>query len=104
MFSEINICIFMQLGAICYNHCKKYVDDILLVSDTEILTSVMTLYNAGLVVEPSGAAAFAALQHGKVADINNKTVVVVITGGNMSPEELLRYSKDTASRGTQGKM
>lgn len=84
-------------GAICYKQCKQYVDDILLVLDSEILASVMTLYNAGLVVEPSGAAAFAALQHGKVPDVNDKTVVVVITGGNMSPEELLQYSKDAAS-------
>ena len=43
-------------------------------------------------VEPSGAAAFAALQHDKVPDVTDKKIVIVITGGNVSPEELVKYA------------
>lgn len=46
------------------------------------------LYGAGLVVEPSGAAATAALLSRKVTCVNGKKVVAVLTGGNVSPQEL----------------
>ena len=44
-------------GAITYQHCRQFVDDILLVSDEEIVSAVFRLYEGGLVVEPSEAAA-----------------------------------------------
>ena len=48
-----------------------------------------TLFHAGLVVEPSGAAAFAALQTNKIPDLSpGSNVVVMVTGGNVTPEEL----------------
>ncbi|XP_071960851.1 L-threonine ammonia-lyase-like [Antedon mediterranea] len=77
------------VGKYSFAHNKKFVDDILLVSDSEIISAVKLLYKAGLKVEPSGAAAFSALMHHKVPDVSGKTVVVVITGGNVSPEELV---------------
>lgn len=80
-------------GPNTYRHCKKYVKDILLVSDTEILQGMFQLQKHGLMVEPSGAAAFAALYHGKVPDVKGKKVVVVITGGNVTPEELVEHKK-----------
>ena len=46
------------------------------------------LYEMGLVVEPSGAAAVAAVLCEKVPDIAGKNVVAFITGGNVSPQEL----------------
>lgn len=52
-----------------------------------------TLYNAGLVVEPSGAAAFAALQSKKVPDVEGKRVVVMVTGGNVTIEDLAMHTK-----------
>ncbi|XP_063960817.1 L-threonine dehydratase catabolic TdcB-like [Lytechinus pictus] len=75
-------------GYNAYRHAAKYVDDILLLSEAEIIASVTRLYHAGLVVEPAGAAAFGALLFGKVPDIEGKKVVAVITGSNVSPEEL----------------
>ncbi len=42
----------------------------------------------GLVVEPSGAAAVAAVLTNKVPDTAGKKVVAFITGGNVSPLEL----------------
>ena len=50
--------------------------------------AVKMLYHAGLVVEPSGAAAFAALLSKKVPNSAGRNIVVFITGGNITPEEL----------------
>ena len=50
--------------------------------------AVKTLYHAGLVVEPSGAAAFAALLAEKVPNTVGCKIVVFITGGNVTPDEL----------------
>ena len=80
-------------GPNAFRHCKKHVDDILLVSDQEILQAMFQLQRHGLMVEPSGAAAFAALYFGKVPDVKGKKVVVVITGGNVAPEELVEHKK-----------
>lgn len=52
-----------------------------------------TLYNLGLVVEPSGAAAFAALQSNKIPDVEGKRVVVMVTGGNVTMEDLVKHTK-----------
>ncbi|XP_072025699.1 L-threonine dehydratase catabolic TdcB-like [Amphiura filiformis] len=75
-------------GSNTYKHCHAFVEDIILVSDEEILDAVAFLYKAGLVVEPSGAAAFAALRSSKIPDVKGKRVVAVITGGNVTPQEL----------------
>ncbi|XP_013414790.1 uncharacterized protein LOC106176801 [Lingula anatina] len=80
-------------GKITYRLCKQFVEEILLVTDEEIVAAVAALYNAGLKVEPSGAAAFAALMAGKVPDFEGKNVVVVLTGGNVTPEELCQLLK-----------
>ena len=39
-----------------------------------------------IVVEPGGAAAFAALLHGRVPDVAGKRIGVVLSGGNVDPE------------------
>ena len=53
-----------------------------------------TFYHAGLVVEPSGAAAFAALQANKIPDlVPGSNIVVMVTGGNITPEELCNLIK-----------
>ncbi|XP_038667312.1 L-threonine dehydratase catabolic TdcB isoform X2 [Scyliorhinus canicula] len=74
-------------GSNSFQICKQHVKEILLVSDDEIKAAVSMLYKIGLVVEPSGAAAFAAIVGEKI-NLEGKTVVVIITGGNVSPEEL----------------
>ena len=56
-------------------------------------SAMKTLYEVGLVVEPSGAAAMAALLSGKVGHISDKRVVVFVTGGNVSSEELEKHLK-----------
>ena len=53
---------------------------------------MQVLYDGGLVVEPSGAAAFAAFLGKKVPDIKNDSdVVVFLTGSNVTIDELNKY-------------
>lgn len=50
------------------------------------------LYDGGLVVEPSGAAAFAALLANKVPDVqDNAQVVIFLTGSNVTLDELNEF-------------
>ena len=81
-------------GENCYRHCKAFVDSVLLVSDQELVETMFFLHSRGLYVEPSGAAAFAALRHNKVPDVAGKRVVVVVTGGNVDAEELCNLKQN----------
>lgn len=76
------------LGALPYAMCQKYVEEIVLVTDDEIKSAISALYKAGLVVEPSGAAAFAALVNDRIPDITDRNVVIILSGGNISKDEL----------------
>ncbi|MGH0139031.1 UNVERIFIED_CONTAM: hypothetical protein FKN15_068162 [Acipenser sinensis] len=78
-------------GAITFQICQQYVEEIVLVKDDEIKAAVSTLYRAGIVVEPSGAAAFAAISGNKIPDLKGKNVVVVLSGGNIGKDELSNF-------------
>ncbi|KAK2832403.1 hypothetical protein Q7C36_015865 [Tachysurus vachellii] len=78
-------------GALPYAMCQKYVEEIVLVTDDEIRSAVSALYKAGLVVEPSGSAAFAALINSKIPDVIGKNVVVILSGGNVGKDELTSF-------------
>jgi threonine dehydratase len=62
-------------------------EGILTVTDEE-LRHAMALLAARMkiVVEPGGAAAFAALLHGKVPEAEGRRIGVVLSGGNVDPE------------------
>lgn len=63
---------------------RQYVDDIVLVSDSEIMNAVrVLLQRTKLVVEPAGAAGVAALLAGKIP-CSGKRVVPVLSGGNLN--------------------
>lgn len=66
-------------------------EDIVLVTDEEIKSAVSTLYKAGLVVEPSGTAAFAAIVNNRIPDIDDKNVVIILSGGNIGKDELSNF-------------
>jgi threonine dehydratase len=71
-------------GVLTFDCVKRYVDEILLVSEEEIERAVYTtMKECHLVIEPSAAAAIAALIHRFHPEKNSK-VVVVISGGNVS--------------------
>jgi threonine dehydratase len=67
--------------------CQQHDVELVLVSDEEIKAGFRFLYaRAKLAAEPGAAAAVGALLAGKVPAIESKTVAVVVSGGNVSPE------------------
>jgi threonine dehydratase len=84
-------------GTYAYRLCRRFVDDILVVPDRAIVRAVRQLYGQGLVVEPSGAVGYAALGLGLVPDLDGKKVVVVVSGGNVSAEEMVELEKMAAA-------
>jgi len=63
---------------------RKYVDEVVLVSDDQIRDGMRLLFrSAKLVVEPAGAAALAALMYPLRERLDGKTVGVVVCGGNI---------------------
>ena len=77
-------------GDITYEMVKKYVDEIVLVSDEEVANAILLLLErAKLFVEGAGATALAAVLNKKVK-IENKKIVVLISGGNLTPNLLNR--------------
>jgi len=66
---------------------RALVEDVVTVSDLELRRAMAVLAaRMKLVVEPGGAAAFAALLHGKVPGVAGRRVGVVLSGGNVDPE------------------
>lgn len=72
------------VGAMTLDAVRRYVDDVVLVSDEEIIGALRDLLAfAKLVVEPAGAAALAALLAGKIRTDVGARVGVVLSGGNV---------------------
>jgi threonine dehydratase len=68
---------------------ERYVDDVVLVTDDEILTALrLILERTKLLVEPAGAAAVAALLTGKAGTIRGSRTVATLSGGNVDFERL----------------
>jgi threonine dehydratase len=73
------------LSELTLAHLSKHLDGILAVTDDEMLDTVrMLARQARLVVEPSGAAATAAVLHHR-SELPAGRVVSVISGGNIDP-------------------
>lgn len=71
-----------RVGALTYDICKDILDDMLLVPEGKICTTILKLYNEdAIVVEPAGALSVAALDACK-EQIKGKKVVCIISGGN----------------------
>ena len=69
---------------------RRAVDDVMHASDAEMIEGMRALYSdAGLVVEPAGAAGLAAVK--KLAgELSGKRVAVIVTGGNITPDAFER--------------
>ena len=65
---------------------RRAVDDVMHASDAEMIEGMRALYSdAGLVVEPAGAAGLAAVKK-LSGGLSGKRVVVIVTGGNITPD------------------
>lgn len=71
-----------QVGDKTFAICQKKLDDIILVPEGKVCTTILRLYNEeAMVVEPAGALTIAALDFYK-DQIKGKTVVCVVSGSN----------------------
>ena len=75
-------------GQLCYEYAKEFVDDVVLVTDDELVEATRFAYSNGILAETSGCAGIAALMFGKLGDTKGKKVVCVVSGSNISPEDL----------------
>ena len=70
------------VGKLTYDLCRNVLDEMLLVAEGKVCTTILKLYNEdAIVVEPAGALSVAVLDECKDR-IKGKKVVCVISGGN----------------------
>ena len=71
-----------KAGALTYNVCKEVLDDIVVVPEGAVCTTIIQMYNkSAIVVEPAGALSSAALRF--YADkIKGKKVACIVSGSN----------------------
>jgi threo-3-hydroxy-L-aspartate ammonia-lyase len=80
-----------QVGELTFPHIQAYVDDIVTVSEDEMLDTIRRLARqARLIAEPGGAAAVAAALCRDAAELGiasgtDKPIVAVLSGGNIDP-------------------
>ncbi len=73
-----------------FEYCKKYVDDIVTVTDDEIASAILSLMEKQkLVAEGAGVVPVAAAMHGKV-DLAGRHVCCLVSGGNIDVTILSR--------------
>ena len=85
-----------SIGAINFEHIRAYVDDIITVTEDEIREAMRALSgNAKTVAEPSGAVAPAAFLFHADRLPDTKINVAVISGGNIDPQILREFRKDS---------
>lgn len=71
-----------QVGSLNFEICKNNIDDVILVPEGKVCTTILRLYNEeAMVVEPAGALSIAALDFYK-DEIKGKTVVCIVSGSN----------------------
>ncbi|MEO8000267.1 MAG: threonine ammonia-lyase IlvA [Arenimonas sp.] len=71
-----------QVGQLTFDICKNNLDDVVLVPEGKVCTTILRLYNEeAMVVEPAGALTISALDYYK-DKIEGKNVVCVVSGSN----------------------
>lgn len=71
-----------RVGDITYSICKDVLDDMHLVAEGKVCSTILQLYNEdAIVVEPAGAMSIAVLDDYK-AEIKGKNVVCILSGSN----------------------
>ncbi len=80
-------------GNLTFELAQRYVDQVILVEEAEMLRAIRLLFEwEHLLAEPAGAAALAALlYHHRPAP--NEKVVVILSGGNVTDEVMLKALK-----------
>jgi threonine dehydratase len=77
-----------RVGSLTYQLCSEVLDDMLLVPEGKVCTTILKLYNEdAIVVEPAGALSVAVLDLCR-EQIKGRKVVCVISGGNNDIERM----------------
>jgi threonine dehydratase len=76
-----------SIGEINFEHIRKYVDDIVTVTESEIRRAMRRLlFSARVLAEPSGAVATAAAMFHAEELPDSSSTVAIISGGNIEPQ------------------
>jgi threonine dehydratase len=71
-----------RVGDLAFDICSKWLDDVVIVPEGKVCSTILSLYNEeAIVVEPAGALSVAALDFYKT-EIKDKNVICFISGGN----------------------
>ena len=77
-----------DLGAPNFDLMRRYVDDVVTVSDESIMAAMRTIWETmKIIVEPSAAVPYAAILEGKV-ELRGKRAALIVTGGNVDLDAL----------------
>ncbi|HAR44367.1 MAG TPA: hypothetical protein DCS07_17350 [Bdellovibrionales bacterium] len=88
--SAADALVALMPGKQAFNLIKKFVDDVVLVSEPDILSaSRLLMSEQKLLVEPAGAIGIAALRSGAYRLKIDEIAVCLLTGGNVTLEQLL---------------
>jgi threonine dehydratase len=72
-----------RVGDLNFEICQNKLSKMLLVDEGKICGTILQLYNEfGIVVEPAGALTVAALEQLNPDEIKDKTIVLIVSGGN----------------------
>ncbi|MGH9580741.1 MAG: pyridoxal-phosphate dependent enzyme, partial [Terriglobales bacterium] len=83
-----------SVGEIPFAHIRRYVDDIITVTEEEIREALRRIVlHARLVAEPSGAVSFAGFLFHREELPASRCTVAVISGGNVEPALLAEVAK-----------
>ena len=85
-------------GDLTFEHVRAFVDEIVTVTDPEMVRAIAWLYrNARIVVEPSGSVTTAAVMLGRGGiDPSKAPVVAIVSGGNVEAAKYAEYITSTA--------
>jgi threonine dehydratase len=91
-----------KLGEAPFEHIRAFVDDIVAVTEEEILEAMRRLaLHVRLVAEPSGAVTFAAHLFHREELPTSRLTVAVISGGNVEPGLLVEVLSGSAFEGVR---
>ncbi len=80
-------------GQLTLELAQRYVDDVVLVEEAEMLRAIRLMFEwEHLLAEPAGAAALAALLY-HYSPAPNEKVIVILSGGNVTDEVMIRALK-----------
>ncbi len=87
-----------SVGPLNFEHIRKFVDDIITVTEDEIRSAVRQIVsNARILAEPSGAVTYAAWMFHRDELPPSKKTVAVVSGGNIEPQLLAQILSEAAA-------